>query len=105
MKCLIVTEHVMLNIFFTIRTGMRSIPVSVALRQRHRCPFGALNTSCLRFSSRGPAKESTRVRCEGVPHQRAPVSTERACGRSFLRRWEPNDRKRDESSKSLILRF
>ena len=47
MKCLIVAEHVMLNIFFTIRTGMRSIPVSVALRQRHRCPFGALNKQSL----------------------------------------------------------
>ena len=91
MKCLIVTEHVMLNIFFTIKL---TLEVS--------------NTSCLRFSSRGPPKESTKVRCEGVPHQKAPVgnqTTERACGRSFLSRWEPNDRKRDESSKSLILRF
>ena len=31
-----------------------------------------------------------------------PHPAERACGRSFLRRWEPNDRKRDESSKSSI---
>ena len=27
--------------------GMPSIPVSVALRQRHRCPFGGLNKQSL----------------------------------------------------------
>ena len=73
MKCLIVTEHVMLNIFNVTRSVTIKLTLEVSVPHSSRCGGHQWNTSCLRFSSRGPPKESTKVRCEGVPHQKAPV--------------------------------
>ena len=59
---------------YDIRTGMRSIPVSVALRQRHRCPFGALNKQSLFGNQRFSVSHSSlwcppqRVRSRRVGH-------------------------------------
>jgi hypothetical protein len=58
--------------------------------------FGRMRSSAPLVSIARAAGGTRRAAKGRVGH-----SIARACGRSFLRRWEPNDRKRDES---LILK-